>query len=141
MGVENFSHETVAGQRRMKRSRVLLTARLRTPFGDIEVRLRDLSQKGALLEVNEEFMVDDEVVFSRGDTVVPARIAWAGGGRIGLEFLREIEESEVLIHVTRKPINQVQPRFRRPRIGNDLSDHERKLAQVWGASVGISMND
>ena len=140
MGAENFGNVTSAGKRTAKRSRVLLTAKLRTPLGDIEVRLRDLSQRGALIEVNDEFREDDQVVFTRGDTIVPARVAWAGGGRVGLEFLREIEESEVLIHVTRKPIAQTQQRFRRPRIlGEDMSEQERKLARVWGASVGITV--
>ena len=140
MGVENFANVAAAGKRTAKRSRVLLTARLRTPLGDLEVRLRDLSQKGALIEVNDVLRVDDEVVFSRGDTEVPARVAWTGGNRVGLEFLREIEESEVLIHVTRRPTTQYQQRFRRPRIlGEDMSDLERKLAQVWGAAVGITV--
>lgn len=141
MGVENFANVTAAGKRTAKRSRVLLTARIRTSLGDVEVRLRDLSQKGALIEVgDDEFHVDDQVVFSRGDTIVPARVAWVGGNRVGLEFLREIEESEVLIHVTRKPVVQNQQRFRRPRIlGEDMSEHERKLARVWGAAVGITV--
>ena len=140
MGAENFGNVTAAGKRTAKRSRVLLSARLRTPLGDVEVRLRDLSQKGALIEVTDDFHVDDEVVFSRGDTVVPARVAWTGGNRVGLEFLREIEESEVLIHVTRRPAVQAQQKFRRPRIlGEDMTDHERKLARVWGASVGITV--
>ena len=76
MGAENFSG-VPAGQRSAKRNRVLLAARLRTSaFGEVDGRLRDLSRKGALVETNEVFNVGDELVFIRGGTIVPARVAW-----------------------------------------------------------------
>jgi hypothetical protein len=37
--------------------------------------------------------------------VVDARVAWQAEGRLGIEFLQPIEESEVLIHV-----GKVRPR-------------------------------
>ena len=145
-----------AGQRREKRARVLLTAKLRTAFGEEDVRLRDLSRKGALIECPNPPSRDSEVVFSRGSTVVPARVAWSAGTRCGLEFLEMIDEAEVLVHVGRPavpkaetPIFRPPPpplpadrRFKRPRIGESMmSDHERKLAEVWGGAVGISVSD
>jgi hypothetical protein len=140
MGAENFGGMT-PGKRSTKRNRVLLAARLRTSMGEVDARLRDLSQKGALIECNEPFAVGDEVVFIRGATIVPARVAWTGGGnRIGLEFLRTIAESEVLIQLGRSNTTQTQQRFRRPALHESLSDHERKLAQVWGVSVGINVS-
>lgn len=142
MGVEGFPNVTQAGKRSAKRARVLLAARLRTSTGEVDARLRDLSQKGALIECNQRLAIDDEVVFVRGDTVVPARVAWSGGNRFGLEFLRMIDESEVLVHVARPTVTHSQQRFRRPRImGEDLSDQDRKLAQVFAKSVGISLRD
>ena len=141
MGAENFTGVT-AGKRSSKRNRVLLAARLRTPSaGEVDARLRDLSQKGALVECNEVLKVGDEVVFIRGNTIVPARVAWTGGGfRVGLEFLRTIAESEVLVQLGRSNTNQNQQRFRRPALHEGLSDHERKLAHVWGVSVGINIS-
>jgi hypothetical protein len=139
MGVENFPGTTTSGQRSAKRNRVLLAARLMTSFGDVEARLRDLSRKGALVECNEPFAVGDELVFTRGATTVPARVAWTGGNRIGLEFLRMIDESEVLVQLGRGASNQSQQRFRRPALHEGLSEHERKLARMWGASVGITV--
>ena len=50
MGVEHFVDGPVAGKRKAKRARVLLAAKLQTPSGEIEARLRDLSRKGALVE-------------------------------------------------------------------------------------------
>ena len=139
MGVEAFGGVNHTSKRSMKRARVLLAVRLRTGAGEVDARLRDLSRKGALIECQQTFSVGDEVVFTRGQTIVPARVAWTGGNRLGLEFLRMIEESEVLIHVA-KPQARPAERFRRPRInGEDLTDHERKLARVFARSVGIDV--
>jgi hypothetical protein len=141
MGVENFSGAsgvTKTGQRSAKRNRVLLAARLKTSAGEFDARLRDLSQKGALIEFEQRLAVGDEVVFKRGATIVPARVAWSGAGRLGLEFNREIDESEVLVQLGRGPANASQQRFRRPGLHGSLSDQERKLAQLWGVSVGIN---
>jgi hypothetical protein len=140
MGAENFVNVSQAGKRSAKRARVLLAVKIRTCGAEIDARLRDLSQKGALIECSSPLAVDEEVVFSRGSTVVPARVAWAGAGKVGLEFKRMIDESEVLVQLGRGVSNQPVQRFRRPRIlGEDLSDHERKLARVWGVAVGITV--
>lgn len=140
MGVENFPGVTSAGQRSAKRNRVLLAAKLKTSKGDVDARLRDLSRKGALVECGEMLEVGDEVTFTRGTTSVPARVAWVGGNRVGLEFRRMIDESEVLVQLGRPANAPAQQRFRRPALHEDLSEHERKLARVWGVSVGINLS-
>ena len=142
MGIENFiSPAAAAGQRKDKRARVLLVGKLQTQFGEIEARLRDISRKGALIECNQAPPVGSEVLFSRGSTTVPARVAWTGGNRVGLEFQFMIDENEVLVQL-RKPGGSggaVQQRFRRPGLHEDLSEKERKLARAWGVSVGITL--
>jgi hypothetical protein len=143
MGVENYrglTGATGAGQRSAKRNRVLLTAKLRTSFGEVDARLRDLSQKGALVECDQLFTVGDELVFTRGATIVPARVAWTGGNRVGLEFKRMIDESEVLVQLGRGASSSSQQRFRRPALNENLSEQERKLARIWGVSVGINFS-
>jgi hypothetical protein len=141
MGVENFQAETTSGKRSAKRNRVLLAAKVRTSAaGDVDARLRDLSRQGALVECTYPLKVGEEVVFTRGATIVPARVAWTGGNRVGLEFLRLIDESEVLIQLGRAPSGHTQQRFRRPALNETLSEHERKLARMWGASVGINLS-
>jgi hypothetical protein len=79
-------------------------------------------------------------VFIRTTTVVPARVAWVGGNRVGLEFLRMIDESEVLVQLGRPSASNTQQRFRRPALHADLSEQERKLARVWGVAVGINVS-
>jgi hypothetical protein len=81
-------------------------------------------------------------------------VAWTSGNRVGLEFAVPIEESEVLIHVNpagapAQPQNHIQAMeqargnepFRRPSFTDRLSDYDRKLARVIGASLGVGLID
>jgi hypothetical protein len=141
MGVENFTAAPVSGTRRAKRARVLLAAKLQTPSGEIDARLRDLSQKGALIECSPTPPEGSEVVFSRGPITVPARVAWAGAGRVGLEFHHQIDENELLVQLKRVSNLQARERFRRPGIKENASERERALAAAWGVQVGINLPD
>lgn len=141
MGVDNFLKAPVTGNRQNKRARVLLAAKLDTPFGEVDARLRDLSSKGALLECNPVPPVGAEVVFRRGPVSVPARVAWAATGRVGLEFTYMIDENEVLVQMKRSSNGSGQQRFRRPGIKEGASDKERALARAWGVQVGINLPD
>jgi hypothetical protein len=140
MGVEHFVDGPVAGKRQAKRARVLLAAKLQTANGEIDARLRDLSRKGALVECQSVPPVGTELMFNRGSTSIPARVAWAGRDRVGLEFAYMIDEHEVLVQLKRTSNDQNQPRFRRPRLfGESMSHQEKQLARLWGASVGIAI--
>ena len=140
MGVEGFVDGQLAGKRTSKRARVLLAAKLRIGAAEVDVRLRDLSQKGALVEARNVPPPGSDVVFCRGSLCVPARVAWAAEGRVGLEFAYMIDETDVLVQLKRTTTDQNQPRFRRPRLfGEDMSEQEKKLAQLWGVSVGIAV--
>jgi hypothetical protein len=140
MGVQTFVDSPVAGKRSAKRNRVLLAAKVSIGQSEIDVRLRDLSRKGALVECQSPPPAGVEVVFSRGSISVPARVAWSAEGRAGLEFAYMIDEGEVFVQLKRTTTDQNQPRFRRPRLfGEDMSDQEKKLARLWGVSVGIAL--
>lgn len=141
MGADNFFNSDVAGNRRAKRARVLLAAKLQTPFGEIDARLRDLSRKGALVECNPAPPTGSEVIFSRGPISVPARVAWSETGRVGLEFHYMIDEHEVLVQLKKVSAGSGGSRFRRPGIKEGLSEQERKLAAAWGVQVGINLPD
>ncbi len=140
MGVENFVNSSVSGKRSAKRARVLLAAKLDTPFGELDARLRDLSSKGALVEcAHQALTVGTEVTFKRGSTIVPARIAWAGSGRVGLEFKYAIDDQEVLVQLKRAGNGPMEP-YRRAGISENLTDKDRKLAHAWGVTVGLNIN-
>jgi hypothetical protein len=140
MGVENTPNASAGSKRSAKRARVLLAAKLQTSFGEVDARLRDLSRKGALVECAQVPEVGSEVVFVRGTTVVPARVAWAGPGRVGLEFHYMIDENEVLIQLSKRVALKPES-FRRPGLKEDLSADERKAAQIWGVAVGLNLPD
>ena len=139
MGADNFVNREIGGKRAARRARVLLAAKLKTPFGEVDARLRDLSRKGALVECGRQPPVGSEVVFIRGTTTVPARVAWTAAGRVGLEFLYMIDEQEVLVQLKKNGGGQNLDRFRRPGLNEDLSDQERKLAEAWGVTVGLTL--
>jgi hypothetical protein len=140
MGVENIVKASMGGQRQAKRARVLLAGKLQTSFGEIDARLRDISRKGALVECGKVPPVGSDVVFSRGSTVVPARVAWGGAGRVGLEFHYPIDENEVLVQLKKAPAAQ-GPRFRRPGLSEGLNADDLKVARAWGVTVGIALPD
>ena len=139
MGVENFVASGVGSKRAARRARVLLAAKLQTTLGEVDCRLRDLSRKGALVECTQLPPVGSEVTFVRGSTIVPARVAWTGAGRVGLEFLFMIDEQEVLVQLKRKSGIQSFERFRRPGLNEDMSEEARKLAREWGVTVGLTV--
>ena len=85
-------------RRRKPRRRVLLGATLETPDGELSVKLRNLSNTGALIETDRPPPVGTLITFRRGNTVAPGTVKWATAASIGLEFLRPIDESEVLVH-------------------------------------------
>jgi hypothetical protein len=140
MGVENFGNTSAGSKRSARRARVLLAARLETDTGEIEARLRDLSQKGALVECRQVPPVGSEVVFVRGSTRVPARVAWAGTDRIGLEFHHEIDEHEVFVQLGKRPPPKPVS-FRRPLVSRKVSPDDLRTAQAWGATVGLTLPD
>lgn len=139
MGVENFGNASAGSKRSAKRARVLLAAKLETDWGELDARLRDLSQRGALVECLQVPPVGSEVVFVRGLTRVPARVAWAGPDRVGLEFHHDIDENEVLVQLGRrpepKPVRSRGPLF--PTRSGDAGEH--RSARDWGATVGLNL--
>ena len=136
MGVENFGNTSAGSKRSAKRARVLLAAKLETDWGELDARLRDLSQRGALVECVQVPPVGSEVVFVRGLTRVPARVAWAGPDRVGLEFHHDIDEHEMLVPLGKRP----EPKPARTQLfprADGVGEH--RSARDWGATVGLNL--
>ena len=97
------SHDRGDGsdRRRKPRLRVLLSAMLETPDGERPVKLRNLSSTGARIQMDRPPLVGTLVTFRRGTTVAPGTVVWATDSMIGLEFIRPIHQSEVLIHINK----------------------------------------
>ena len=140
MGVDPFIGQETSGKRGARRARVLLACKLKTPFGEVEGRLRDLSRKGALVECPNLPPAGTHVKFERGKTTVPARVAWSAAGRVGLEFEYLIDESELLVHIGRaKETPAINLRYSRSAITLGMSAKERKMAQAWSVAVGLNL--
>lgn len=137
MGAEPFVQSTDVGKRATRRARVLLAARLRTPDGEIDCRLRDLSRMGALLECKPTPAVGSQVVFLRGKVSIPARVAWSAADRIGIEFERPIDEQEMLVQLKGSSSSEIPEVYQ--RIGRTMTVEERRYMRSWGVSMGLNV--
>jgi hypothetical protein len=86
--------------RRERRFAVDLAAVLRGGAADVPVRLRDLSRSGALGECPFPPPMFSAVTLLRGALAIEARVVWAGRGRFGLEFVRPIRATELLVQLS-----------------------------------------
>ena len=90
-----------SNRRRRTRRRVLLKAILELPEGERTVSLRNLSGAGALIEMDRPPPIGTLVTFCRGNTLAPATVKWVDESMVGIEFIRPIDEAEVLVHIRR----------------------------------------
>jgi len=103
-------------KRQSKRSRVLLKAHLEGEAGQQDVRIRDVSTNGALVEASRPPSVGEEVQLSCGDSSMKGRVAWVDGSWFGVEFLAPIE-TPTLADAVRNQMNVSAPRsYRHDRI-------------------------
>ena len=117
--------------RRARRSHFLMAASIEADGVAVEVKLRNLSPEGALVEGDQLPAVGSSVLFRKKELNLAGHIAWVTAGRAGIAFDAKLDPDAVLRHVPRsRPLAKLD--FRRPRIkGGDLSPGERKLGQDW----------
>ena len=117
--------------RRTRRSQVLMTATLELSGSALQVKLRNLSAEGALIEGNDLPVEGSKVLFKRLDLSVPGRIAWVAGRRAGVTFDEKLEPEAMLHHIP-VPKPRVKPDFKRPGLGaRRLSPGERQMGKDW----------
>lgn len=117
--------------RRSRRSNVLLSATLEVDGVPISVRLRNLSEDGALVDGDLLPKEGAEVVFRRNDLVQRGRIAWVHGKHAGVAFAAPLKPQDVMRNVPPagpKP----EPKFWRPGIATrPLTPAEKKQVESW----------
>jgi hypothetical protein len=122
--------------RRQRRSNVLMTATLELSGREVEVKLRNLSADGALVEGDVLPVEGAEIRFRRHELAVRGRIVWVRGNRAGLSFHQMLTPEALLRHVP-TPRPRVQPEFRRPGLAaRPLSQGEKRLGATWIARNG-----
>jgi hypothetical protein len=119
------------------RSSVFLTAMIEVAGSPLSVRMRNLSEGGALIEGNHLPEEGTCLIFHKGDLTVSGRIAWMHGNRCGIQFDQKLTPETIL--TTMRVITKhaaAPPSCKRPGFSqHSLSAAERALAHQWGVTI------
>jgi hypothetical protein len=117
--------------RQSRRAPVLLAATIEVAGVPEPVKLRNLSEQGALIEGDRLPPEGSISFFQRNELRLKGRVVWVHGRYAGVAFARALRPEEVLRHVP-KPRPKVQQDFRRPGLAcRPLSAYERKMLERW----------
>ena len=120
--------------RRSRRSPVLLAATIEVAGAAKPVKLRNLSEKGVLIEGDTLPAEDSRTVFERRDLRVSGRVVWVEGRYAGVAFDQPLNTEEVLRHIP-KARPKARQDFRRPGLAcRPLTDYERRMLGRWMTS-------
>ncbi|NUQ18153.1 MAG: PilZ domain-containing protein [Sphingomonas sp.] len=102
----------------------------------VPVKLRNLSQEGALVEADRLPSEGDTTYFERNDLRLKAQVVWVQGRYAGVAFDERLKPEQVLRHVP-KPKARSQVRFMRPCLAcRPLTDYERRMVKRWMSLLG-----
>ena len=90
----HISGESGAEHRAARRTNLMLAAEIETNGRRAPVRIRNLSETGALIEGGALPEKGSSLILHRGDFRIGAAIAWSGGGRCGIHFDQPISLQE-----------------------------------------------
>jgi hypothetical protein len=88
-------HTKLEPARKTDRKRVIMTGTLITCEGSKRVRIRDFSNKGAQVVLEDGEVAQCDVLLKRGDLCAAAKVAWIKGDEVGLTFYREISPKQI----------------------------------------------
>ena len=122
---------TPCQNRRSRRSQVLLSASLEASGKTHAVKLRNLSEQGALVEGSNLPAEGSDVVFHRNELSAAGRVVWVRDNFAGIAFGTCLETEQVLRHVP-APRPRIQPKSWRPGFTpREMSADQRRLAESW----------
>jgi hypothetical protein len=134
-----MDESSVTQNRRSRRSPVLLTAAILVDGGPVTVKLRNLSEEGALVESDTLPPEGSLTRFQRNELEVSGRVVWVQGKFAGVRFDTPLKREEVLRHIP-QPKQKPAADFRRPGFHcRPLATHERRLLETWLASSQLGM--
>jgi len=129
-----MDQSSTAQNRRSRRSPVLLAASIEVAGVAQTVRLRNLSEEGALIEGERLPLEGTTTFFQRNELRLKSRVIWVEGRYAGVAFARTLKPEEVLRHVP-QPRQRVERDFRRPGLAcRPLTADERKMVEKWMVS-------
>jgi hypothetical protein len=136
-----MDESSITHNRRSRRSPVFLAATVDVAGVPEQVKLRNLSEEGALIEGDCLPVEGSTTFFERKDLRVAGRIAWVQGRYAGIAFNQPLKPEDVLRNVP-KPRPAVKSDYRRPGLAcRPLSLHERKMLEVWLATAPVTYPD
>jgi PilZ domain len=117
--------------RRSRRAPVLLAATIEVDGVAQPVKLRNLSEDGALIEGERLPAEGSTSFFQRNDLRLKSRVVWVHGRFAGVAFARPLRPEEVLRNIP-QPRVKAQLDFRRPGLAcRPLTAYERKMLERW----------
>jgi hypothetical protein len=120
--------------RKSRRSPVYLAATVEIAGAPQPVKLRNLSEEGALIEAERLPLEGATTFFERNELRLKSRVVWVEGRYAGIAFARPLRQEEVLRHVP-QPRQLVHGDFRRPGLAcRPLTAHERTMIEKWMVS-------
>lgn len=136
-----MDESSLSQNRRSRRSPVLLTATIYVAGVPVTVKLRNLSEEGALIESDRPPPEGAETYFERNDMRLKSRIVWVQGKYAGVAFNTPLKREEVLRQIP-APKQRAQLEFRRPGLAcRPLSPNERSMVETWLANSQIGLID
>ena len=129
-----MDESSMSQNRRSRRSPVFLAASVEVAGTPQPVKLRNLSEEGALIEGELLPAEGTTTFFQRNDLRLKSRVVWVEGRYAGVAFARQLRSEEVLRHVP-QPRQRVNSEFRRPGLAcRPLTADERKMVEKWMVS-------
>jgi hypothetical protein len=126
-----MDESSMTQNRRSRRSPVFLAATIEVAGSPQAVKLRNLSEEGALIQGERLPLEGTTTFFQRNDLRVKSRVIWVHGEFAGVAFARPLKSEEVLRNVP-QPRQRVSVDFRRPGLAcRPLTDDERKMVEKW----------
>jgi hypothetical protein len=134
-----MDESSITQNRRSRRSPVLLTATVYVAGLPVSVKLRNLSEQGALIESDRLPPEGAETIFERKEIRLKSRVVWVEGKYAGVAFDVPLNREEALRHVPQpKRKTNGDFDFRRPGFAcRPLSDYERRNLETWLATAPV----
>ena len=118
--------------RRSRRSPVLLAATVDVAGKPVSVKLRNLSEEGALIEGEHLPLEGSTTFFQRNELRLRSRVVWVHGRYAGVAFDYPLKSEQVLRNVPTPQRKEQLGDFRRPGLAcRPLSDYERRMLERW----------
>jgi len=123
-------------ERRSARANVILAGTIELSDSRVSVRIKDLSQHGALVVGEQLPASDTPITFHCNGKSVKGWVAWSQGDRAGIEFGKPTQPDQLTKKQSKPSVEVTKDRreitFRRPGFrGNQLSEDERKIIEEW----------